>query len=907
MDSESYFFMKSKFLLILTIVLSVFACIFIGGYVFLKISTSEKAIKTKITSALENATGGKVKIENAHFSLFKGLTLSKVRFEGKNPENLRIETERIFIRHEPLALLRGEILINSIMIMSPELFIVREKDAIWRFLNAVKAFLDHAGIKYPTDHLRSGVIARDTDVHIFDESIFREGVLNIENMDLFAQPFGGSLRDISIKGIINDGVWKELELNVDTNLATPELKLVAQLRNRMMTEALMKELPVIGEKFWKTYSPVGKFNFDCSLEFNNKDNEKKMDYDLSLEVVDGEMMYIKWPFLLKHVNGTLELSKEGVFLKSMKGNVQNDGRESPGEVDAFFGVGNSRKKIEINIPNFNITEKLMKMIPDGEKVWVNYNPKGNIDLKIKYESNEDKSVTDYSVEAICKGIEAKPPYIPYRLSNIVGLLEMDRDNIYFKNMSGYLLSGPETNRTMFDGVIDLKNNVKKFTVSIPNLNLTEKVIKSIPERGEDIWSKNKPTGQVDLTINYTGYKDSSKDEYLITADCKGNKFESTILPIKVSDVIGRVVIDKDNIQLKSLRGYVVTGKRFARATCNGVLGLRNKNKKVLLDVLDLKVTEDLLDKFPKLLKNEWLQIVPEGWVDINLDYESNDINQEGSYSTVIDSRGCELKLSKFPLSISDINARINIEKGKLISRKFSGTCSEGNVSGSIKMDNIASNGEYMGDLRFREVDLEGLIKNFFEVKQELSGICEGKIKFHGRGNDLENFVAEGQAKLKEGYIYEVPALLSILKLLNLSIPKKETFHSADIKYSVKDKIVHIEKLEVLSDTMELACLGTMNFDGTLDLTVVAGLNQETFSQIPLIGKYMDFVVGGVRKKLTKVQITGTFSNPKSTMVGLKPLAYPIKSIFGLLPKGEEQTEEEKTIKKDEDIESNLLE
>ncbi|MHC4184080.1 MAG: AsmA family protein, partial [Planctomycetota bacterium] len=573
--------MKSKFLLILTIVLSVFACILIGGYVFLKISTSEEAIKTKITSALENATGGKVKIENAHFDLFKGLTLNKIRFEGKNPENLRIETEKIFIRHEPLALLRGEILINSIMIMSPELFIVREKDAIWRFLNSVKAFLDHAGLKYPTDHLRSGVIARDTDVHIFDESIFREGVLNIENMDLFAQPFGGSLRDINIKGIINDGFWKELELNVDTNLTTPELKLVARLRNKMMTEALMKELPVIGEKFWKTYSPVGKFNFDCALELNNKDNGKKTDYDLSLEVIDAEMRYIKWPFLLKHVNGTLELSKEGIFLKSMKGNVQNEGRESPGEVDAFFGVGNSRKKVEINIPNFNITEKLMKMIPDGEKVWVNHNPKGNIDVAITYESNEDKSITNYSIEAICKGIEVTPPYIPSRLSNIAGLIKMDGDNIYFENMNGKLFSGAKITRCMFDGVVDLKNKVKRFTVSIPNLDLTEEIIKSIPNRGEDIWSKYRPVGQVDITLNYTGYEDSSKDDYLITADCNGSEFEYTKLPIKLSDIIGRIVIDKNNIQLKSLRGYLANDKQFARATCNGVLDLKNKNKKLV--------------------------------------------------------------------------------------------------------------------------------------------------------------------------------------------------------------------------------------------------------------------------------------------------------------------------------------
>ena len=93
---------------------------------------------------------------------------------------------------------------------------------------------------------------------MFDKELFREGVLNIENLDLFGQQFGGSLRDINIKGIINDGLWKGMTLDVNTNLATPELKLVAQLRDKTMTEELMKELPVIGEKFWKEYSPEGE-------------------------------------------------------------------------------------------------------------------------------------------------------------------------------------------------------------------------------------------------------------------------------------------------------------------------------------------------------------------------------------------------------------------------------------------------------------------------------------------------------------------------------------------------------------------------------------------------------------------------------------------------------------------------
>ena len=399
---------KSKVSLILIIIFSVIGCILIGGYVTLKTFTSEKAIKTRIIKRLEALTGGKLTIEHAHFGLFKGLNLSNFKFEGKNPKNLRIEAERIFIRHEPMALLRGEILINSIMIVSPELFLVREKDAIWRFLNGVKALLDHSGIRYPTDQLRRGVIVKAANVHVYDEVIFRDGVLNIENLDLFGRQLGGSLRDIIIKGIINDGLWKGLELNVDTNLATPELKLVVQTRDKTMTEELMKELPVIGEKFWKTYSPTGKFNFDCTLNFNNKDRKREMDYLLVLDVVDGDVTYIKWPFLIKHVNGKLEYSRKGTFLKSMKGDVQNEGQQTHGEIDAFFAVGNARKSVNLNIPNFNLTETLIKMIPDiGEKVWKDHRPEGNIDLTIKYESNEDKSIVDYSAEVICKGIKAR--------------------------------------------------------------------------------------------------------------------------------------------------------------------------------------------------------------------------------------------------------------------------------------------------------------------------------------------------------------------------------------------------------------------------------------------------------------------------------------------------------------------
>ena len=884
---------KSKVYLILIIIFSVIGCILIGGYITLKTFTSEKAIKTRITERLEALTGGKLTVEHAHFDMFKGLNLSNFKFEGKDPENLRIEGESILIRHEPLALLRGEVLINSIMIVSPELFLVREKGAIWRFLNGVKAMLDHSGIKYPTDQLGRGVVVKAANVHVYDEVIFRGGVLNIENVDLFGQQLGGSLKDIHIKGIINDGLWKGLELNVDTNLATPELKLVAQTRDKTMTEELMKELPVIGEKFWKTYSPTGKFNFDCTLDFNDKDSKRKMDYLLKLDVIDGEMTYIKWPFLIKHVNGKLEFSRKGTFLKSMKGDLQNEGQQTHGEIDAFFAVGDARKSVNLNIPNFNITETLMKMIPDvGEKVWNDYHPKGNIDLTIKYESNEDKSVTDYSAKASCKGITAENPFIPYDISNIIGLIENDGKNIYLKNMSGYLQNGQKTNHCMIDGVISPKSKEKRFIVSIPNLDLREEVVKSIPKKGEDIWSRYKPTGQVDFMLNYRGFEDSSKDEYVITVDGKGNEIKYADLSIELKDVIGRVIVSKNDVQLKNLRGYMINGDKLARTVGNGVYKLRSEDKKTLFNVFDLTVTEEYLDKFPKLLKRDWFKIEPVGWVNVTLDDEVNDVDGKDRHSVIIDTKGCKAGLTNIPVTISDIDGRINVEGGQLTGRNMNGTYCGGRINGTIEADRTSPDGEYSGKLNFEKVSLQKMMESFVKEEQKWTGVCEGNIDLQGKGKDLKDFTAKGSVRLQEGQLAEVPVLLSILKLLNLSLPKKESFHTAKLKYSVKDKIINIEELEVFSDSVELGCIGTVGFDSTVDLTVVAGLNKETFSQIPFIGGLMDFVVGGVRKKLTKVQITGTLTEPKSAMIGLKPLTYPIKRIFDVLSPARENKEED---------------
>jgi hypothetical protein len=163
------------------------------------------------------------------------------------------------------------------------------------------------------------------------------------------------------------------------------------------------------------------------------------------------------------------------------------------------------------------------------------------------------------------------------------------------------------------------------------------------------------------------------------------------------------------------------------------------------------------------------------------------------------------------------------------------------------------------------------------------------MKFQGRGTDPKNFYAEGKININEGSLSEVPIILSVFNFLNLRLPKKESFHSAKATFVVKDGIIHVEDGRVYSDTIELNGRGNINFNGEVHIDVVAGFNKGLFSQLPVVGRFIDLVVGGVRKQLTMVEIKGTYSNPESHSVPFKPLTRSIKSMFDVLPKEAHET------------------
>ena len=92
--------MKKTLFIVLPIICFL-AVIAISGYIFIKRTTSDEAIKSRLLSALKDF--GETKIEHAHMDFLEGIIIDNLSFVGTSEEVLgkSLKIPRIVIKHSP--------------------------------------------------------------------------------------------------------------------------------------------------------------------------------------------------------------------------------------------------------------------------------------------------------------------------------------------------------------------------------------------------------------------------------------------------------------------------------------------------------------------------------------------------------------------------------------------------------------------------------------------------------------------------------------------------------------------------------------------------------------------------------------------------------------------------------------
>lgn len=770
-----------KILFIVLPIICFLALIAVSGYIFIKRTTSDEAIKSRLLSALKDF--GETKIEHAHMDFLEGIIIDNLSFVGTSEEVLgkSLKIPRIVIKHSPQSLLKGKLNINNAVVIAPELTIEKPTD-IWSLLNTLKANFDKIEMPPYMDILNQGLEIRDLKIHIKEDPSTKRPEIKLSGIDITFLPYAGSFKDIIIKGNIDDEFLGNYSFTMNLHPNVPSLEIEANAKNIVLSEEFLNRFPYIGKMLWDNYKPTGKINVSCRASFNNQNKQKKIDYVININLNGLTAMYENWPFLIYNLNGDVELNTEKLYLKGIVGYVKSGNCNSQAEFKGEFDLYGTKKTFVMTIPNLLVNQEFLRNIPDfGEQVWSKIRPTGLVDLTYQYNVGE-KQEKNCFLAVNCKDLEINPQDFPLPISHVNGQVKLCNNIILFTDTGGFIQCGGQSIFTEMNGVYNLKDDRKIFNLHVPNLSITESLLKALPTKGvgEKLWTKLKPTGKVDLIANFQGFKE-----------------------------------EKDN-----------------------------------------------------------------------------------NYSLEINLKDCEINDSKYNIFLSGIGGILEINKSSFVTKHIDAKCCGGHVEGTLSVNTDTDPYQYEGELDFSRIILEELAQKVAKTEKQWSGLLYGRIKYRGSGTDPKNFYAEGQFNVNEGFLSEVPIIYSVFNFLNLT-SKKEIFHSAQAKFIVKDGIVHIDEGKVYSDSTELNGRGVIDLDGNMHITIVAGFSRGFFSQIPIVGKLFDLVVGGVRKQLTMVEIKGSFLKPETHAVPFKPFTKSIKNMFELLPKDEHGTTTTNTLERKE--------
>jgi hypothetical protein len=157
----------------------------------------------------------------------------------------------------------------------------------------------------------------------------------------------------------------------------------------------------------------------------------------------------------------------------------------------------------------------------------------------------------------------------------------------------------------------------------------------------------------------------------------------------------------------------------------------------------------------------------------------------------------------------------------------------------------------------------------------MNGTVSGRLLLSGTGPSRQSLAGSGELHVVDANIYELPVLVSMLKVLRNRTPDKTAFNRCDMKFTIEGDHVYFQQLNLLGDAVSLYGKGETGFDRQLAL-VFYTLPEPANLPIPL----WKTIAGQVSQQTLQLNVTGTWDqaevNPE-TLPGVNQMFEQIQS------------------------------
>ncbi len=130
---------------------------------------------------------------------------------------------------------------------------------------------------------------------------------------------------------------------------------------------------------------------------------------------------------------------------------------------------------------------------------------------------------------------------------------------------------------------------------------------------------------------------------------------------------------------------------------------------------------------------------------------------------------------------------------------------------------------------------------------------------------------KGAVRLSNADVYELPVMISLLKILSIRSPDQNAFSDALVEYRVEGEHIYFDRIKLYGDAISLFGTGEMNFQSQIGLKFYALVGR---GELPVFKQ----VLGGASQQLMSIHVDGTLQNPETRREALPAVSQALQQI-----------------------------
>ncbi len=738
----------------------------------------------------------------------------------------------------------------------------------------------------------------------------------------------GMIRIDDLSGRCGQTIVESLSAELRGYVVNSPVNIRLKAKNIDLSRVPVASLPAAVRDAWGKFSPRGRINLEGTIAFDGRNWHPA----LKAECLDLSLLYDHFAYRVTDGKGTISLAQNRL-LADLR--LVGGGQKLRCKADIFNPGQDYLGWLELKSEGPLVLEEgiIAALEAKSQNIVRDFNPRGHISFvgrverQLEQGTARPRPVEHRYLTVQLHDMAVQHEKFAYPIEKVTGKLEYIDGNWTFSELAGRNDSATITGGGYW--VAKAKDgNQLALEFHASNVSLEEELRLALSTSIQNLWTNLRPRGTIDQLVVRMKYNPKAA-RFGVELDAHKRlgvpsgpvSIEPAWFRYRLDDLSGDFYYRDGMLTMENVEAMHGKTKLTTQGTCRTAGEMASVQlKRLTADHIDFD--QELLAALPRSLGSALARLSPAGQINMEgglnfalpsdgagpqLDWDMKFVFSGGSLQTGLqvehldgevrfighsDGRNLlcrgELDISSAMLNdlqVTGIKGPLLIDSEQLLAGMWAERDAKRKAprfitarvfgDGELSLDGqlkFTPAGDFLIQTSLDHADLATIVADLQPSARGVTGKVFGSVNLRGTTEGVHTWHGDGQVKLTDAYLYELPTMVSVLQVLSIQRPDRNAFTESNMEFKIEGDDLEFTHLDLNGGVISLKGKGRVTGRRDLNLTFYTQIGR---------GELQIFrpLVGDVNRQFMLIEVTGPLEHPISRKTAFPKLNENLQKIF----------------------------